>query len=107
VQVWVETANPGERLRAGVAVHVTFVAETIQNAVVAPAAALLSAEEGGTQVIAVGADGVAHVHKIEAGVRDGEKVQILSGVKAGEQVVTVGGLGLDDGAKVEVEKERS
>jgi len=107
VQVWVETANPGGRLRAGVSVHVKFIAETIANAVVAPAAALLLGEEGGTQVIVVGTDKIAHIQKVEAGVRDGDKVQILSGAKPGEQVVTVGGLGLEDGTKVEVEKERS
>jgi hypothetical protein len=31
----------------------------------------------------------------------------MKGLKAGEQVVTVGGLGLEEGAKVRVEKERS
>lgn len=104
VQVWVETANPGERLKPGVSVHVTIVAETIKNAVVVPSTALLPAEEGGTQAIVVGGDGVAHVHKIETGVRDGDKAQVVSGLKAGEQVVTVGGLGIEDGAKVRVEK---
>jgi multidrug efflux pump subunit AcrA (membrane-fusion protein) len=107
VQVWVETANPKEMLKPGVTVHVTLIAETIANAVVVPTADLLPAEDGGSQVIAVGADGVAHVRKIEAGVRDGDKVQILSGAKPGEQVVTVGGLGVEDGAKVQVEKEHS
>lgn len=106
VQVWVETANPGERLKPGVSVHVTIVASTIKDAVVAPAAALLPAEEGGTQAIVAGADSVAHARKIETGVRDGDKVQILSGLKPGERVVTVGGLGLADGAKVRVEAER-
>jgi HlyD family secretion protein len=109
VQVWVEIANPGERLKPGVSVHVTILADTIKDAVVAPSAALLPATEGGTQAIAVGADGLAHVRKIETGVRDGDNVQILSGLKPGEQVVTVGGLGLEDGAHLRVEslqKER-
>ena len=35
-------------------------------------------------------------------MREGDKVQILSGVKPGEEVVTVGGMGVDDKAKVEV-----
>jgi HlyD family secretion protein len=104
VQVWVETANPGERLKLGVSVHVTIVATTVKDALVVPATALLPAEEGGTQAIVVGADGKAHVRKIETGVRDGDKVQILSGLKPGEQVVTVGGLGIEDGSKVRVEK---
>ncbi|MGO4884168.1 MAG: efflux RND transporter periplasmic adaptor subunit [Bryobacteraceae bacterium] len=107
VQVWVETPNPGEKLKPGVSVHVTIVASTIPNALTIPVAAMLPAEEGGTQAMVVGGDGVAHVRKIQTGVRDGDKVQVLSGLKAGEQVITVGGLGLEDGAKVRVEKERS
>lgn len=108
VQVWVETANPGERLKPGVSVHVTIVANTVADAVVVPAAALLAAAEaetpGGSQAIVVGGDGVAHVRKIATGIRDGDHVQVLSGLKPGEQVVTVGGLGLDEGAHVRVEK---
>jgi multidrug efflux pump subunit AcrA (membrane-fusion protein) len=50
----------------------------------------------------VGPDMVAHERKIEVGVRQGEKVQILSGLKPGEQVITVGGVGLEDGAKVRI-----
>jgi multidrug efflux pump subunit AcrA (membrane-fusion protein) len=107
VQVWVETANPGERLKPGVSVHVTIVADTVKNALVVPAAALLPAEEGGTQAIVVDAGAVAHIRKIQTGIRDADRVQILSGLKPGDQVVTVGGLGLEDGAKVRVEKGRS
>ena len=54
VQVWVETANPGERLKPGTTVHVSVVAETIKGAVVAPAVALLPAQDGGTQAMVVG-----------------------------------------------------
>ena len=36
------------------------------------------------------------------GVREGNQVQILSGVTPGEEVVVVGGLGMDDKAKVKV-----
>jgi hypothetical protein len=35
-------------------------------------------------------------------VREGDKVQILNGVRPGEEVVIVGGIGLDDKAKVKV-----
>jgi HlyD family secretion protein len=107
VQVWVEIANPGERFKPGTTVHVSVVAATIKGAVVAPAAALLPGADGGTQVMVVGADEVAHARKIETGVRDGDLVEVMKGLKAGEQVVTVGGLGLEEGAKVRVEKERS
>jgi len=107
VQVWVEVANAGERLKPGTTVHVAVVAATIRDAVLTPAASLLPAADGGTQVMVVGADGVAHARKIETGVRDGDFVQVVKGLKPGEQVVTVGGVGLQDGAKVRVEKEHS
>lgn len=104
VQVWVETPNPAGRLKPGVTVHVAMVAETIPNAVVVPPAALLPAADGSTQVIVAGADAVAHARKVAAGLREPDKVQIVSGLRAGEQVVTVGGLGIEDGAKLRIEK---
>ena len=36
------------------------------------------------------------------GVREGNHVQILAGATPGEEVVTVGGMGLDDKAKVKI-----
>jgi multidrug efflux pump subunit AcrA (membrane-fusion protein) len=69
-----------------------------------PPAALLPATEGGTSVMVVGSDSVAHEHKVQTGVREPEKVQIVDGVKEGDQVVIAGGVGLGDGAKVKVEK---
>jgi RND family efflux transporter MFP subunit len=103
VQVWVEAANVTGRLKPGVTVHVSMIAETIKEAVVVPPVALLPSEEGGSQVIVVASDSVAHTRKVEIGVRQQDKVQVTSGLKPGEQVVVVGGLGLENGAKVRVE----
>jgi multidrug efflux pump subunit AcrA (membrane-fusion protein) len=55
-------------------------------------------------VLVVGPDSVAHERKIEVGVKESDKVQIVSGLKPGEQVITLGGVGLEDGSKVRVEK---
>jgi RND family efflux transporter MFP subunit len=104
VEVWVQATNPGERLRPGGTVHVTMLAETIKDAVVIPPEALLPADEGGTAVMVVGKDSVAHQKKVQVGVRDGDRVQILSGASVGQQVISSGGVGLQDGAKVKVEK---
>jgi HlyD family secretion protein len=104
VQVWVMANNTGERLKPGTGVHVAIVAATLPNAVVVPSAALLSSDEGGSMVLTVTADNVAHQRKVEVGVREGDKVQILSGVSPGEQVVVVGGVGIDDKAKVRLVK---
>ena len=102
VEVWVEAANPGEKLKPGATVHVSMVAETIPNAIVIPAAALLPSDEGGVQVMVVGTDSVAHEKKVDLGAREPDKVQVLAGLKEGERVITGGGVGLDDGAKVRI-----
>jgi multidrug efflux pump subunit AcrA (membrane-fusion protein) len=103
-EVWVQAFNPGERLKPGASVQVSIVAETIQDAIVIPLAALLPAEQGASMVMVVGADSLAHQREIEAGIREAGKVQVLKGLDPGEQVIVVGGLGLDDKAKVRVEK---
>jgi HlyD family secretion protein len=102
VEVWVQAANPGEQLKPGATVHVAIVAETIQNTLVVPAAALLNFDEGGQKVMVVVNNATARERRIALGVRQGDRVQILSGLQPGEMVVTSGGLGLDDKAKVKV-----
>jgi HlyD family secretion protein len=104
VEIWVQATNPGERLRPGGTVHVTIKAETIPDAAVVPVAALLPSQEGGSVVVVVGADSVAHQRKVEVGIRNAEAAQLLSGAQPGEQVVVSGGVGLEDGAKVKIEK---
>jgi HlyD family secretion protein len=104
VQVWVQAVNPGERLRPGANVRISIVAEKVPDAVVVPPAALLPTPEGETIVLVVGSDSLAHEKKVEVGIREPDKVQILSGVSPGEQVITVGGLGLEDKAKVTIQK---
>src|SRR5581483_10415771 len=67
VQVWVEAENPGEKWKPGATVHVSVVAETIPDALVIPSAALLPSDEGGVQVLVVGADSAAHEKKVDLG----------------------------------------
>jgi HlyD family secretion protein len=104
VEVWVQAANPGEKLKPGGTVRVTIIAETIQNTIIVPASALLNSDEGGQKLMVVGADSRAQERKISVGVRQGNRLQIISGIQEGEQVVTSGGLGLEDKAKVTVQK---
>jgi HlyD family secretion protein len=107
-EVWVEAANPGNSLKPGMAAEVLVTAGEIPDAVVIPVSALLPAEAGQTAVLVVDdAPSVAHRRTVQTGVREAGSVQILSGVQAGEQVVVVGGVGLEDGAKVSVQKAGS
>ncbi len=104
VQVWVEVPNPDGKLKPGTSVRTSIVAGTLNDALVIPTSALLSSDEGGESVFVVGPDSVAHERKVETGIRQGDQVQILKGLSAGDRVVTTGGLGLEDGAKVQVQQ---
>ncbi len=103
-EVWVQAPNPGERLHPGATVQVAIVAAVLNDTLVIPATALLPTQEStGDTVLVVGADSLAHERRIETGVREGDRVQVLKGLNAGEQVITVGGYGLQDKTRVKVE----
>ena len=64
-------------------------------------------------VVTVDETSTAHQTKVQVGVREGDLVQVLyelqadatvEGVQPGERVIIVGGLGLEDEAKVRVLK---
>jgi multidrug efflux pump subunit AcrA (membrane-fusion protein) len=103
VEVWVQAANPKQILKAGASAKVSIVAETVPDALVVPAPAVLTDEEGKKSVMVVGPDSVAHKREVETGIETPDSVQIVSGVKPGEQVVSTGAYGLADNTKVKPE----
>jgi RND family efflux transporter MFP subunit len=102
VEIWAEAPNPRSLLKPGANVRVIFQAGSVPDALVVPESALLSSKEGELTVLLAGTDGVAHERQVETGIHANGEVQILSGIKPGEQVVTRGGVGLEDGAKIRV-----
>ncbi len=82
VQVWIQIDNPGERLKPGTAVHAAIATEVFKAATVVPVAAILPGEEGGTAILTVSSDSVAHKRAVTLGVREGGQVQILSGAES-------------------------
>lgn len=102
VEIWLKLPNPGGRYKVGTPVHAIIHGHTIQDALQLPAAAILPADDGSTNVLVIGSDGAAHKHAVKVGLRTAEKVQILSGVTSEDMVVTEGGYGLDEGTKVTV-----
>jgi HlyD family secretion protein len=102
VQVWVEAENKDRSLKPGAAAHVSIITETIKNAMLVPVAAILPGETGGTAVLVVTSDSIAHRRAVQLGVRQGDKVQVLTGVAPREDVVVVGGMGVDDKGKVKI-----
>jgi RND family efflux transporter MFP subunit len=104
VEVWVEAKNPGQRLKPGTSVQVSMLARTISDALVIPAASLLTAQDGSASVMVVGSDNHAHQKSVKVGVRQGDKIQIVEGVQAGDRVVASGAYGLPDNTKIKVEE---
>jgi len=104
VQVWVQVDNKDGALRAGASARVAITVATIDGAILIPAIAVLPSDEGGTMVLTIDDKEVAHAKPVTVGAREGDQVQVVSGLEAGEKVVTVGGLGLSDKAKVHVLK---
>ena len=103
VEVWVKAANPNGALKAGSSASLSMVARTVPDALVVPAEALVSDEEGKKSLMVIGSDGIAHKREVETGLQTTDSIQIVSGVKPGEQVVTTGAYGLPDKTKVKVE----
>jgi len=103
VEIWVQTRNKDGRLKPGTSVQLAMLAQTIPNALVIPAAGLLTGQDGATSVMQV--DSSSHVHKknIKAGIRDGDQVQVTEGLQAGDHIVASGAYGLPDNAKVKAE----
>lgn len=102
VEVWLKLPNPGGRFQAGAAVHAIIHGNSAQNALQIPAAAIIPAEDGGTNVMVAGADGVAHKRAVTVGIRTRDKVQVLSGLSAADMVITGGAYGMDDGTRVTI-----
>jgi HlyD family secretion protein len=108
VEVWVQADNPGEKMKPGGTVQVSIRADLIKDTLLVPASALLNSDEGGEKVMIVqpqGKDMIARERKVNVGIREGNRVQILGGINEGEKVITTGGLGLDDKAKVTIKSE--
>lgn len=83
----------------GAAVRVRVSTTTHGKAVLVPAAALRAAPDGSAEVVVV-KDGRAHVIKVEVGLTEEGRVEILSGLAKGEKVVVEDPLGIADGAAV-------
>jgi HlyD family secretion protein len=90
VEIWVQALNPKGQLKAGASARISVVTQTVPQATVIPAAALLTGSDGATSVITLDASGKPHKVAVKVGIRDGDDVQITDGVKVGDRVVTEG-----------------
>lgn len=103
VEIWVQARNPGNHAKPGSSVKVEMLSQTVPNALVVPASAVLTGSDGATSVMVVGPDSHAHSKNVKVGIKQGDEQQILEGVNQGDKVITSGAYGLPDNTKVSVE----
>jgi multidrug efflux pump subunit AcrA (membrane-fusion protein) len=103
VEVWLEAKNPKQQLKPGTSVQLSLTAKTVKDALVVPAAAVITAPDGSSTVMVVGSDGRAHQKAVKLGIRQDDDVQILEGVTESDKVVATGAYGLPDNTKIKVE----
>jgi multidrug efflux pump subunit AcrA (membrane-fusion protein) len=103
VEVWVQAANRKQRLKPGTSVQVSMIAQTVKDAIAIPSESVLTAQNGTTTVMVIGPDNRAHQTAVKTGVREGDKIQIVDGIKAGDRVISAGAYALPDKTKVSVE----
>jgi HlyD family secretion protein len=105
VEVWVQATNPDQRLKPGTSVQVSMLAQTVPDALVVPAAGLLTAQDGSTSVMVVDSGNHAHRKSVRVGIRQGDQVQIVEGLQAGDRLVASGAYGLPDNSKIKAENQ--
>jgi len=103
VEVWVQAKNTKEKLKPGTSVQVSMTAQTVPDALAIPAIALLTGDDGATTVMLIDKDDKAHQTPVKVGIRQGDQVQIVDGLKAGDRVVASGSYGLPDNTKIKVQ----
>jgi cobalt-zinc-cadmium efflux system membrane fusion protein len=84
-----EFANPDQRLRIGMAVRASVYSGQAVDAIAVPFAAVV--DDGGQSVVYVQRGGETFERRaVQLGARDGDWVEVRSGVAAGERVVSKG-----------------
>ena len=92
------TDNSAGIIRSGMLARVTLMRRTVENAVTTPLYAIIN--QGGERIIYVEENGIAKVRTIEIGVIEGNRAQVLKGLKPGEKLIVAGHTMVEDGMKV-------
>ena len=95
VEVWVQAANVGSRLKPGSSLRVETIAQSVPNALIIPEAAVLTSTSGSTSVMVATADNKPQKKSVTLGIHDNGNVQVTEGLVSGERVVTTGAFELN------------
>ncbi len=96
----IEISDEARRIKPGMFARIGVVVDERENTLRIPRSALL--EDDATTSVYVVEDGVASQREVEIGYSDRGMIEIVSGISEDERIVTVGQLGLSEGARVSV-----
>jgi RND family efflux transporter MFP subunit len=97
-QMEIEVPNPGFRLKPGMYARVRLTLERRPDALTVPSNAVVDAD--GKRGVFMVKDQTAKFVVTKVGLSDGERIEILDGLREGDRVITTGALALRDGDKV-------
>jgi HlyD family secretion protein len=104
VEIWLEVAKPGDKLKPGMTAQVSVVAKTLTDALVVPTAALFKDAEDADYVMLAGNDNHAHQKIVKVGIRNAGQVQIVEGLVGSDRVIVSGGYGLPDKSQIKLQE---
>ena len=113
VEVWLRVENASGTLKAGTSAHAALTGRTVQNALLIPASAVQTVNDGPSggqndkSVMVIAEDGTARKRTVTLGIKTAEQVQVLTGLIPADRVITVGGYGIAEGTKVKVGAEKA
>jgi HlyD family secretion protein len=90
VEIWIQTSNPGMRLKAGGSVRLEIVAREELIALVVPESAIVTEESGETFVMLVAEGDKPKKQAVTLGIHDAGNVQVIEGLNGGDRVVSTG-----------------
>lgn len=102
VAVEIRIPNANHRIKPGMFARVKVFIAKKKNVLTLPKEGILEEETGDYTIVVK--NGVTEKRKVQTGLNDGIKVEIVKGLKDGETVVTEGNYGLKSGISVNVNK---
>ena len=103
--VRIKLDNSSGKLRPGMFARAGLVLDKKENVVVVPKRAIV--RQGDQAYVFVIKGGSVERREVQVGMDDGERIEVISGLKSGEQVVVKGQAYLKEGQKVDIVKQES
>ena len=94
----IEIPNTGLKLRPGMVGRARILRKSFKDAVLVPSQAVLRLQEGTFVMLFI--DGKAKQVPVTLGRSEGNKVQIINGIKAGDDLIVTGGFQVSDGMSI-------